>query len=336
MLISLLPFKSTGLHTIDARKVHTNKSTVQLLPVFVDESSLGQKYRNAALGRWLLPVTSNHSHKQQVPPVVKNEDAQNGTDTNKLVDQTLEALKSANDPVQSRLSTAIALEGHGQWMPEPEYTLRAQYGQALFPLEPSSNKQSRRNSASESEVVFTTGVPGLSTLLNLDNFEITASNQMPNLVYDFIPSPEQQDFNAGEEFPKLRIQVRTKPSGGRASLHRIQLHFHKHVHDVVLPNRASDIRFAIGGRLIWQIPKGSRNNQVQRWFSAVCKNIESGARLTAPSLTMDIPGWTLPGGNFSADGMRSVKYLFSGVRLRQSVSGTYENAGMSYSASTLR
>ena len=66
-------------------------------------------------------------------------------------------------------------------------------------------------------------------------------------------------------------------------------------------------------------------------MDVVTKNIESGERLTAPDLQIDIPKWTIPGSPATAKGTRSVKYLFSGIQIRQAVSGSYDGAPMSYS-----
>jgi hypothetical protein len=108
------------------------------------------------------------------------------------------------------------------------------------------------------------------------------------------------------------------------------LSFQQHVHDVLLPDRASDVRFYRRASLHFNV-KDHNDEDVQTWADAVIENIESGGRLTAPPLRIKIPKWTIPGFSSEEKGMCNVTYYFSGIQFRQSVAGNLFGEDISYS-----
>ena len=70
---------------------------------------------------------------------------------------------------------------------------------------------------------------------------------------------------------------------------------------------------------------------IQKWIGAAVKSIVSGGRIVAPPLSIDIPKWTIPGFSRDEKGMATVRYHFSGVEFRQTLSGTMLGERISYS-----
>lgn len=224
----------------------------------------------------------------------------------------------------------------GYWALEPEYKVSADFGQALFPLE-HADPDKVIEAANSSRAPFHPAIPGLGSLLASSEFQNLSRTESPALLYDFIPSPDQKLLGTetgiteiGPTFPNLHVQVRTGRDGNRPTIHKLSIGFHERVHDVLLPDQAADIRFHRYGRLRFS-SKSHHDKNVEEWSEAVRQNIESGGRLSAPSLTLDIPKWTIPGFPSDATGMLPIKYLFSGIQFRQSVTGRLLDTQISYS-----
>jgi hypothetical protein len=215
---------------------------------------------------------------------------------------------------------------------EPEYKVSADFGQALFPLEHSDPNKVVEAASDSLRSPFQPAIPGLGSLLASSNFDRLSRTETPALSYDLIPAPDQEGFDsdAVHTLPKLHIQVRTGRDGNRPTIHKLSLGFKERVHDVLLPDQAADIRFYRYGRLRFT-SKSHHDKNVEEWSEAVRQNVESGGRLSAPSLTLDIPKWTIPGYSSDAKGMLPVKYLFSGIQFRQSVTGRLLDTQISYS-----
>jgi hypothetical protein len=327
-LVRFLPLKDSTTYTFDTQK-GAAKNSSYLLPMF-PENSVDHKHREMKLGRMSLPVvrlTQPEPSDDQAKPTKKPE----------------KSAKNATQGLMNRTASTVRLpavdlkrpEGSfGIWMPETEYKLSAEIGQVLFPLD-HINPRKAIEAALErpSRFPFSPTFPGLSTLLASPDLTATARLKTPSLLYDFLPAPDQPNFEPGQMFPSLHIQMRTGRKGQTATMHKLTLGFQSRMHDVLLPDKAVDMRFFRSGRLRYNHShQGSRKDaNVQEWIDAVIANIESGGRLTAPSLRLEIPKWTIPGFPADAKGMRTVIYHFSGVQFRQSVSGDLLGESISYS-----
>lgn len=220
----------------------------------------------------------------------------------------------------------------GYWALEPEFKVSADFGQALFPMDMRDPNKIVEAASDSSRSPFHPAMPGLGSLLASSEFQNISRTETPALLYEFVPAPEQKGLNAevGPDFPKLFIQVRTGRDGNRAAIHKLSIGFQERTHDVLLPDQAADIRFHRYGRLRFS-SKSHHDKNVEEWTEAVRQNIESGGRLSAPSLTLDIPKWTIPGFPSDEIGMLPVKYVFTGIQFRQSVTGRLLDTQVSYS-----
>jgi hypothetical protein len=330
MLIRFLPLKSYTPHSIDHGGGHAADSSRTLLPTFQDADSFDHKYRSIKLGRWSLPVTrrsniQNTERQEQEPPT--NRSTQSRAVDKDIINRVLVNLRH---PVDKKAPSHELAERKaiGYWTATPAYKLSAEFGQALFPLEQTTPDNTNVASAQPTPSIFLPSFPGLATLLASD-LQTNVRADAPALLYSFIPAPEQQNFAAGQALPSLQINIHTGRKGGSATLNKLSLGFQELIHDVLLPDKSTDVRFFKYGRL--RLQKTNRDKHIREWMDAVTKNIESGERLTAPDIQLDIPKWTIPGFPANATGTRSAKYLFSGIQFRQAVSGSFEGAPMSYS-----
>lgn len=78
---------------------------------------------------------------------------------------------------------------------------------------------------------------------------------------------------------------------------------------------------------------------LEEWFAAVCANIASGEKLSAPEIILPIPQLSITGTgpkSSKSSGAKNeklnvlVKYLFSDIVFRQTVTGSFENAKVGY------
>ncbi|KAF1934791.1 hypothetical protein EJ02DRAFT_362924 [Clathrospora elynae] len=327
-LTRFLPFKDSATRTFDTQKLDAAKSSSYLLPVFLEDKSLDHTYRNSALGRMSMPIA------RITEPEDTGIEEQQGETAKKSVKspRTLHGLVNRVVATVKRPTsdTSKPAEEVGNWTPEPEYKLSAEVGQVLFPLENADpNKAIEAALQRPSQSPFLPTFPGLSSILASPDFTATTRMQTPSLLYDFRPDPEQPNFEPGQTFPSMHIQMRTDRNGAKATLHKLSIGFQHRIHDVLLPDKSADVRFFRYGRLRFKTSHGDKN--VQEWTDAVIRNIESGGRLTAPPLRIEIPKWTIPGFPADAKGMRTVTYLFSGIQFRQSVTGHFLGMNVSYS-----
>lgn len=289
--------------------------------MFPEDSSVEYKYRRGDLGRLSMPIV-RLTEPEYVDSEAEKLAKAPKTALHALVNRTMATvLRSASD---------VSLPTHelNHWIPEPTYKLSAEFGQVLFPLKDADSKRVVEAAlAQSSQSPFLPTIPGLNNLLASPNLTATARLQTPSLHYQFRPDLSNA---SGQLFPSLNVQMRTGRSGARATLHKMTLSFQQRIHDVLLPDRASDVRFYRRGSLHFSV-KDHNDEDVQAWVDAVVENIESGGRLTAPPLRIEIPEWTIPGVSSEEKGTRNVTYHFSGVQFRQSVTGNLFGEDISYS-----
>ncbi|RMZ66435.1 respiratory complex assembly rmp1 [Pyrenophora seminiperda CCB06] len=325
-LVKFLPLKDSTVRTFDTLKLPSAKSMSFLLPIFPEEQSMDYKYRDKQLGRISVPVV-RLTEPEHVDNLAGESPKIPKTSLSGLLTRTMAAvLKTTSD-------TPKSLEAAGIWVPEPEYSLSAEIGQTLFPLEHTDPAEAIRAAlAQPSQVAFLPTFPGLSSLLTSPEVSATACLRVPALLYDFRPSPEQPDFQPGQMFPSLRIQMRPGSGykGAKPIFRKLTLSFQDRIHDVLLPNKAIDVRFARRGSLT--LRKDHNDKNVQEWVEAVLANIQGGGRLTAPPLSLEIPESVIPGLPTDSQNLRLVNYDFSGIQFRQSVTGNLFGESISYSA----
>jgi hypothetical protein len=326
-LLSLLPFKDSTTRTFDTQKVDAEKRSSYLLPIYLEEKSLDYKYRNAELGRLSMPIA------RLTEPDTSNEDAEQTKTTEKPA-KSPKTLAGLTNRIIATIRRPTSDDSNhntvNDWDTEPEYRLSAEFGQVLFPLEEAAPSEVIKAAlAQPSRSPFLPTFPGLVGLLTSPEMSAKARMQVPSLLYDFIPGPKQPNFEAGQEFPSLHVQMRPGIDGSKPTMHKLSLGFEHRIHDVLLPDKAADIRFCRYGRL--RLSNKHRDKNVQEWAETIFQNIQSGGRLTAPPLRLEIPKWTIPGFPADARGTRSVIYNFSGLQYRQTVAGDLFGTGISYS-----
>jgi hypothetical protein len=316
ILNRFLPLKDSTTRTFDfPSKLGYTETSSYLLPV-LSEKSLDYKYRETKLGRMSLPIM-----RLSEPDIANDQVKLVKQKLNDFPKKVLQGLKNRTAAILRVRAADLAKlpEGAvGNWQPEREIKLSAEIGQVLFPLDqtdPSKAMEAAQEQPSRSP--FAPTFPGLSTLLASPDLTATARLKTPSLSYDFLAAPDQPNFEPGQLFPSLHIQMRTE--GKTASMHKLTLGFRSRIHDILLPDKAADLRFFRSARLRYK--PNHKDLNIREWTEAVTANIESGERLTAPPLRLEIPKWTIPGFPADAKGMRSVTYHFSGVQFRQSVSG---------------
>lgn len=322
-LIELLPFKDSAIRTIDTQRLDAAKDKSYLLPTFHESKSLNHAHRRLNLGRWALPVARSEGVEAQ---------SEQEQSTHSLTNQIVSFMQPPVDGSYTGSESTPRNRQTGYWALEPEYKVSADFGQVLFPSECSNPNQAAEAALDSSKSPFQPAIPGLGSLLASSDFQNLSRTETPALLYHFIPAPDQKGFESGpgQVLPHLHIQVRTGRDGNRPTIHKLSLAFQERVHDVLLPDQAADIRFYRYGRLRFS-SKSHHDKNVEEWSEAVRQNIEGGGRLSAPSLTIDIPKWTIPGFSTDAKGMLPVKYLFSGIQFRQSVTGRLLDTQISYS-----
>ncbi|KAG9203212.1 hypothetical protein G6514_003130 [Epicoccum nigrum] len=317
-LTRLLPFKEPAQRTIDTQRLDAQLGSY-LVPVYPDSNSLDYINRDALLGRWMLPVS------READSTISAEEE---TEVESIANRVASLLKPPVHDLSTGTGTSPRRGQAGYWTLEPEYKLSADFGQSLFSLQLSDRTKVAHAITDASVSPFQPAIPGLGSLLASSDFEHSAYSETSSLLYDFLPAPDQK--HVGPHFPRLFIQVRPGRDGNKPTIHKLSLGFHMRIHDVLLPDQSADIRFHRYGRLRFSI-RSHHDKNVEAWSEAVRQNIESGERLSAPSLTIDIPKWTIPSFPPYATGMVQVKYLFQGIQFRQSVSGRMLDTQVSYS-----
>ncbi|KAH8708560.1 mitochondrial inner-membrane-bound regulator-domain-containing protein [Phaeosphaeriaceae sp. PMI808] len=323
-LIRLLPLKDATRRTLDDR---ARDNRTRLLPAVYDRNSIDYKYRNAGLGRWKAIMARDLDTK-----VAGGQEGQmilSSDETQKQVTQTVSILQDSLDQEAKMGSDAESeRKDVGSWS-GPRYKLSAEFGQVLFPFDDTAFPS-----------VFTPNSPGLTSLMSAaysqntheantaQFFQAAAPTEAPLLVYNFRVSPENQSHGRLLPLPTLHIQMRTSLTGGTPTLHKISLGINEHIHELLLPNMAADIRFVKHTRLHFR--EKHKDKDVITWVSHVSANIMSGERLTAPSIAISIPKWVISGYPETVGGVRQIDYILTDIQFRQAINGTFYDNPVSY------
>ncbi|KAL5116451.1 hypothetical protein ACEQ8H_005687 [Pleosporales sp. CAS-2024a] len=330
----MLPLKTKTVHTVDTQNIH-GQTEVYLLPTSYDDKSLSARFRNTALGRWSLPVARKTNDQQIKAQKLKEEGNEYRTTSSEVrshqIQSVIEGLlqsKPGAPPKPANKKKKKTNKKLPIWSEEPESKLSAEFGQVLYPTKSeASDGASNATQPTSPRPVFTSSVPGLTNVLGCLRPATTSQlSGNPSLVYEFVAAPDQPELEIGQIPPTLHIHLRTDNSGGEATLHKLDLGFQQHVHDVLLPNNAVDVRFTRYGRLRLN---GQKIKSVQEWLTVVIANIASGERLSAPEISIPVPLWTVTG--TADDGQfKTVKYLFLSVQFRQVVQGRFQDELVTY------
>ncbi len=331
-LIKLLPVKDSSVYTTDTTMLDAAKKSAYLLPVYPGEDLIGSDLRNTQLGRWSLPLAPKHEPQlEEKPEALKF--SKFAKRPRNLVDHTVAAIRGQNE---QKTETRDAI---GYWRDAPTSRLYAEIGQIVYPLEQTqADKDIVLAQSHCPRSGFLSKFPGLPNVLtSLDTYGNTRMLP-PTLVYDFIPAPQQKRFKEHHTIPRLRIEMHTNwKHGTLARLHKLELRLQSHIHDVHLMDEAADVRFYHSKSLQLRTHTEShkafwdQDKNVRKWTEAVTANISSGGRLYAPSLSISIPKWTVPGCDSTGKSSRIVDYLFAGVQFRQTILGHYKGMPIQYS-----
>ncbi|KAJ5023960.1 mitochondrial inner-membrane-bound regulator-domain-containing protein [Bipolaris maydis] len=325
-LINLLPLRDSITRTSDMLNLGPAATSIYPAPVYVDESLLSYRNRNAPLGRLSVPL----------PRI-------SGPESIEDTEESVEAPKSSKAMVQGLVERTAAmilraaskefphLEELGSWVAEPRRKFYVKFGQSLVPLEHANPAKAEADTPEQfSQTHFVSTFPGLSTLFTSPDISVTTRLHVPTLHYHFRPDPEQEGFDPSQLFPTIQIKMGTDRHGAKAYFRRTSLRFWQHIHTVSLPNKAADLQFYQYGNL--RMTNDHNDANLHKWVGAAAKSISSGGRIVAPPLSIDIPKWTIPGCSIEEKGMAQIKYHFSGVEFRQAVSGSLLGENIAFSA----
>ena len=284
-----------------------------LSPVTLDKALLDFRTRHLTLGRWSLPVprTTKSTKAHEVDTHVPVPQPTTNVEGLKYVQAHVSAMfqKSARSPTPPTARQA----GQHEWAFTPDDQLVAQFGQTLFPLDSSSMGPESALAAS-----FVPSLPGLPKILIDEDLKLGFGPGAPVFEYTFVAAPVQKSFTKGQQFPPLRVQFSYNERIGQHYLKQLHLDLDKRIHDILLPDKALDIRFIRRSQLRLHAPNTSK--MVEEFMKTVIANIQSGEKLTAPSVNIDIPNWAIPGYTQAhLPGTINVEYLFTGIRFRQNV-----------------
>lgn len=311
-LIKVLPLKSPSLSTVDTTARNAIESPDHFRPVVVEKESVEYKARNTEFGRWSLPIKQNASmHAASASITRRVKTAQ---------EQVLKMfLTSPNQPTNNK-NPKRDPKWNMKWNNKTEVRLEALYGHALFPLEKPSLEVAS----------FVPALPGLSSLFADEAFKTSFSTR-PLLCYEFIAQPGPKNYTSDllpYKFPKVKAYFRY--IDGQQGLSKLVLSFAAGNHEVLLPEEAVDIRFQTSQSIQMNNSRLARDTRDLR--EHVVANLQSGGRITAPDILLEIPKWTVGGMEFNGkDDLIKTKFQFVGVTFTQSVWGEHHGSPATYS-----
>ena len=326
-LIKLLPLQPSPRY-IDLRKFNAAQEQLHLLPIPF-KNFLDYRFRGLDWGRWSRPIPkslnteSRPNHQAVEPPQAL------GKSKSSFATPIVQALKAAREDIRiyKTLPRGEAEEQDGV-KPVRPFNLRtsvtAEFGQVLVPLTDGKVFDPLRTP-------FCYAFPGLSKMLLNENLSADAETTAPKLEYEFVANPTQNNpLKNDQKYPNLLMQVRYQ-QGSNPVLHGVRLQSNERYHDVLLPDKSVDVRFRITQHI--EMTEFHRQQNVKEFFEEIRANIKSGTRLTAPPiLQVLVPKSAIPGFGPKAKGERFLEYLFTGIRIGQSVTSKYKDYQLSYSA----
>ncbi|KAF2712984.1 hypothetical protein K504DRAFT_369936 [Pleomassaria siparia CBS 279.74] len=323
-LLRTLPYKLSP-RSIDRRKVLAAQKECYLLPTPF-KGFLDYRFRNAEYGRWSLPV-----HKA---PDAASQLEHNVATSDKAVAKTDEQFSKRISRSIKAIVEETQLEKDASPDVRPLYPFRitrsvsAEFGQVLVPID--ADRASTPQSDAQN-VPFSHLFPGLSNLLMNEALPVEAVFTAPQIEYEFIPNPAQANpLHAQRQYPRFSIRLKCQ-QGSQPIFHSAVLQSGEVFHDVLFPDKAVDVRFKVVQEITLLRPL--LQPKVKSFVDAICANIESGERLTAPPmLQIIVPKMSIMDSEPVHKAERTLEYIFTGVRYEHSVWSSYQGYHVQYAS----
>ncbi|KAF2738829.1 hypothetical protein EJ04DRAFT_549713 [Polyplosphaeria fusca] len=319
-LINVLPLRDPSKRTINTKML---KKEHALSPIPM-KNSLDFRFRDIDMGRWVAPVVKMTEESE-----VTEAEWLETVEMKKIQDTVLKDLKQ-NLPTEFVPPPQANVEDQAEWQFKPFVRVEALYGQATFLLPPSHKPKIGRHCKHSVDAAFCTSIPGFPIALT-DESAPSAKLYHACLSYEFIYNPRGPNrLNPNIVCPVVEMLVGI-PSNGDPILRGVSLRFNEHNYDVLLPNKATDIRFQRFDTLALLNPLEDPN--VKEYFEAIRENVKSGQRLTAPAkLAIPIPGFInrkLPGRGHKP---RTLEYLLKRIQYRQHLQSQFQDRLLDYAS----
>lgn len=314
-LLRLLPLQNRVAHTMYTSIGDAAREQISLLPVHYDNTAIDFHWRDEKLARRTIPKYRTDLKDGTAETTTPGHDQD--TEIRRIKARLLEMAEHAAPQPHHAFDEPDAL-----WRHEPAIRASADLGYLLFRQDGSDLDKKPEEPGYEPQPFYTT-IPGMTNILKDEDFQTWSRLHPPNLVYSFVAAPGQKGFPKDQTFPALQMQFEYKDHTDKHEFRRGALIYNTSVHDVLLPEQSVDLRFTVSTALTLRPLKDAKNKEILSFIAAIVNNLKEGTRLTAPNLVLDIPAWTISGSDPQARGTKKVKYLFTGVRFRQSVSANY-------------
>ena len=323
-LVKRLPLKEASTQSIEPASHDLARGGCYLQPVVLEKEAVPYAVRETNLFRWIYPVSrivaQDTSPDKTVRTSWDSEDSHLGIKGQRIesVHAKVRSIVDAYNDTKTPENVRHLKSGQTRWQPNAEFEFSASFGHSLFSSDDSPAKS-----------YFAPTTPGLFNVFSDPSFKLSYYPASPSLDYEFIAMATAAHDNP-RPYPTLRIRLRPDRNLGHHTVRQVSLTWDRSSHDVLLPDQAVDIRFKSSKTTYLLDP--SHSEHVQPFIEYVTNNIRSGDRLTAPNLEIPIPKWTINGMAYEKKKEKmDVKYLFSGVRFKQNLWGSYGNVDISYS-----
>jgi hypothetical protein len=344
-----LPLSQNSLQSVDSRKLEAKKESSFFAPVPFT-SDLPFPYRGINLGRWTSSVprqAEKSINKDELVQAIVEEDnapAHSAPATADLQKRVCDIFDQII--LTRRAKVSVPSNAQSFWLSDTFVRIGVGYQQALFEAPKSGLTKALATPLENThffKYAYSNSVPGLPKLLADSSADFESPRMTKSLNYEFVPSPYMPNrlVKAGglakaEDYPRLMLKFLLRPRPGEQgvmpTLHSVRLNFSAKRHTVLLPDRVTDMVFMHYRQM--RLMKPLEVDNIKKFADAVCENIESGGRLTAPpSLTVDVPKCIMPGYAPHEKGTRSIPYLFKEVRHTQLFTSSFEEHHVVYASS---
>ncbi|KAL1600785.1 hypothetical protein SLS60_007173 [Paraconiothyrium brasiliense] len=310
-LIKLLPLRDLQRISVDTTGRDVLEGSDHLLPVVVEKDAVRYRYRDSKFGRWSLPVNLATASLPASDSVAERVKTAQELVVKKLMTPPTQYQRTSNAPKDIKLR---------KWTYHPEVRFGAQFGHALFPLgDPTTGKQQ-----------FLPALPGLSSIFNNEAYKMSFVTR-PTLSFEFIAEPGPKNYTSDllpYKFPRLNAYFRPDYQG-QHSLSKVVLNFAAAKHRVLLPEEAVDIQFQSSQSIQMQNVRYDQDARILQ--DQVLQKLQSGGRLSAPDINLNIPKWTIEGMEFDGkEDFVKTRFIFTGITFSQTVWGQYQGQTAKY------
>lgn len=309
----MMPIKEDNKSTMDTSAIDALEASECFQPVVFQPEALPFSKRKTKLARWSLPF--RQSEAPGLAPLIESGREQTAQ---KLVLEMVAKPDDIEAPPPSRYNKKA------RWAPEPDFRLRASFGQALFdPSRPTWD-------SSPDMSYFLPTLPGLASIFHDESFKLGYVT-VPSLVYHFMATNDMHDSTVGQnqqQYPTLAISFKPD-STGKHVLRKVVLQYGSASHHILLPERSVDIHFETNRGL--HLLNLDKSSHIKDFAAQVIANIEGGGRLNAPNLELMIPKWTVAGMKYETSKENTkAQFMFTGVKVGQSVWAEYKDRTITY------